>query len=128
MKQTTFESLAWSRKGKVTRRERLLAEVDAVIPWPQLTPPSLRGPLRRRTPTVRGTHWPGALSVYQKLINRARARCEHAFQVVNHAWGFSKVRYRGLEKNTARLFIAFALSNLYLLQRRLLPSQARCLS
>jgi transposase, IS5 family len=37
------------------------------------------------------------------------------------------VRYRGLAKNTSRLFTAFALANLYLLRRRLLPTQARCL-
>jgi IS5 family transposase len=36
MKQTTFESLAWSGKGKVTRRERFLTEMDVVIPWPEL--------------------------------------------------------------------------------------------
>src|SRR5580692_6264854 len=36
MKQTTFASAAWERKGKVTRRERFLAEMDAVIPWPRL--------------------------------------------------------------------------------------------
>jgi IS5 family transposase len=28
--------VAWSQKGKVTRRERFLAEMDAVIPWPRL--------------------------------------------------------------------------------------------
>ena len=31
--QRTFASVAWSQKGKVTRRERFLAEMDAVIPW-----------------------------------------------------------------------------------------------
>ncbi|MGH7702906.1 MAG: IS5 family transposase, partial [Gemmatimonadales bacterium] len=34
--QRTFASLAWSSKGKTTRRERFLAEMDAVIPWPRL--------------------------------------------------------------------------------------------
>ncbi len=34
--QRTFASEAWSRKGKVTRRERFLAEMDAVIPWERL--------------------------------------------------------------------------------------------
>jgi len=72
------------------------------------------------------------LSAHQKWINRirsrARARCEHPFQVVKHLWGFTKVRYRGLAKNTARLFTAFALANLYLLRRKLMPAQARCLS
>jgi transposase, IS5 family len=37
MKQTTFASLAWSAKGKTTRRERFLAEMNAVIPWARLT-------------------------------------------------------------------------------------------
>jgi hypothetical protein len=32
IKQATFESVAWEHKGRVTRRERLLAEMDAVIP------------------------------------------------------------------------------------------------
>ena len=36
MKQTTFASAAWANKGKVTRRERFLAEMDAVIPWKKL--------------------------------------------------------------------------------------------
>lgn len=34
--QRTFAGLAWSTKGKVTRRERFLAEMDAVIPWARL--------------------------------------------------------------------------------------------
>jgi transposase, IS5 family len=36
MKQTTFSGLAWAAKGKVTRRERFLTEMDAVIPWARL--------------------------------------------------------------------------------------------
>ena len=34
--QRTFASLAWQAKGKVTRREQFLAEMDAVIPWARL--------------------------------------------------------------------------------------------
>lgn len=34
--QPTFAALAWSTKGKVTRRERFLAEMNAVIPWARL--------------------------------------------------------------------------------------------
>ncbi len=34
--QRTFASVAWSQKGRVTRRERFLAEMDAVIPWATL--------------------------------------------------------------------------------------------
>ena len=35
-KQRTFASIAWQQKGKVTRRERFLAEMDAVVPWDRL--------------------------------------------------------------------------------------------
>jgi transposase, IS5 family len=35
-KQQTFASAAWNRKGKVTRREQFLAEMDGVIPWSRL--------------------------------------------------------------------------------------------
>ena len=70
------------------------------------------------------------LTDYQRFINRcrsaARARVEHAFHVVKHLWGFTKVRYRGLAKNTARLYTAFALANLYLLRRRLISPQGTC--
>lgn len=36
MKQTTFASLAWDGKKRVTRRERFLGEMDKVIPWDRL--------------------------------------------------------------------------------------------
>jgi IS5 family transposase len=66
------------------------------------------------------------LSEYQRRLNRlrsaTRARGEHAFRVVKQLWGYRKVRYRGLAKNTARLFTMFALANLYLVRRRLLPT------
>ncbi len=61
-----------------------------------------------------------------RAINRARsrirARVEHPFHVVKRLWGFTKVRYRGLAKNAARAFTMFALANLYLVRKRLLPA------
>lgn len=36
MKQKSFASLAWDGKKKVTRRERFLTEMEAVIPWDRL--------------------------------------------------------------------------------------------
>jgi IS5 family transposase len=73
---------------------------------------------------------PGGLNARWRQINRARSRTracgEHPFHVVKRLWGFTKVRYRGLAKNLARAFIAFALANLYLVRRRLLPAHARC--
>jgi len=34
--QRTFASMAWQAKGKVTRRERFLAEMEAIMPWARL--------------------------------------------------------------------------------------------
>jgi IS5 family transposase len=66
------------------------------------------------------------LTEHQRRLNRlrsaTRARGEHAFRVVKQLWGYSKVRYRGLAKNTTRLYTMCALANLYLVRRRLLPT------
>ncbi len=53
-KQQSFASAAWIRKGKVTRRERFLAEMDAVLPWPRLL--GLIAPHYHRGTTGRQPH------------------------------------------------------------------------
>lgn len=78
----------------------------------------------------RGTHH-HPLTEHQKKINqsrsRTRARGEHAFRIVKQLWGFAKVRYRGLMKNTARVFATFAMANLYLVRRCIAPDADKCL-
>jgi len=49
-----------------------------------------------------------------------RAKAEHPFRVIKRQFGFTKVRYRGLAKNTAQLETLFALSNLWMARRKLL--------
>ena len=48
-----------------------------------------------------------------------RAKVEHPFRVIKRQFGFTKVRYRGLLKNTAQLTTLFALSNLWMVRHRL---------
>ena len=71
------------------------------------------------------------LTDHQKTINqsrsRHRARGEHAFRIVKQLWGFAKVRYRGIAKNAARALTSFALANLYLMRRCIVPYQEWCL-
>lgn len=71
------------------------------------------------------------LTDHQKKINqsrsRHRARGEHAFRIVKQLWGFAKVRYRGIAKNAARALASFALANLYLMRRCIVPHEAWCL-
>jgi IS5 family transposase len=52
--------------------------------------------------------------------SRVRSRVEHVFHVIKRIFGFVKVRYRGIAKNSHRLAVTFALSNLYLSRRHLL--------
>ncbi len=63
----------------------------------------------------RSEYWDGI----NQTRSRVRARCEHIFRVVKCSWGFTKVRYRGLAKNTARALSTFALANLYLVRHKL---------
>jgi IS5 family transposase len=55
-----------------------------------------------------------------KTKSKVRAKVEHPFLILKRVFGFTKVRYRGLEKNATRLFVACGLVNLYMVRRRLL--------
>ncbi len=54
--------------------------------------------------------------------SKVRAKVEHAFLVIKRIFGWAKVRYRGLAKNTHWLQISCGLANLYMVRRRLLAS------
>ena len=56
----------------------------------------------------------------EKLKAGIRAKVEHPFRVIKRQFGFVKVRYRGLKKNTAQLFTLFALSNLWMVRKKLM--------
>ena len=49
-----------------------------------------------------------------------RAKVEHPFRVIKRQFGYTKVRYRGLVKNTTQVLTLFALSNLWMVRRPLL--------
>ena len=51
---------------------------------------------------------------------QTRAKVEHPFRVIKCQFGYTKVRFRGLAKNTAQLVTLFALSNLWMMRKRLL--------
>jgi transposase, IS5 family len=53
--------------------------------------------------------------------SKVRSKVEHVFAVLKLKFGFVKVRYRGIEKNANRLFAAFALVNLFMARKKLLP-------
>ena len=61
----------------------------------------------------------------EKLKASVRARVEHPFRVVKQQFGYTRVRYRGLVKNTAQRMTLFALSNMWMVRRQLLTSIGR---
>jgi IS5 family transposase len=59
----------------------------------------------------------------EKLKASIRAKVEHPFRVLKQQFGYTKVRYRGLAKNTAQIVTLFALSNLWMARRQLMGAQ-----
>lgn len=60
----------------------------------------------------------------EKLKAGIRAKVEHPFRVIKRQFGFVKVRYRGLHKNTQQLVTLFALSNLWMVRAKLMAFEA----
>ena len=59
----------------------------------------------------------------EKMKASIRAKVEHPFRVIKRQFGFTKVRYRGLAKNTAQLVTLFALSNPWMARRQLMGAK-----
>jgi IS5 family transposase len=56
----------------------------------------------------------------EKVKASVRAKVEHPFRVIKCQFGFTKVRYKGLAKNTAQLLTLFALGNLWMARKRII--------
>lgn len=97
----------------VAKREET-KELD--VNWHVAMRPGRRRVLEKHTP-------PGALlDEIERMKASIRAKVEHPFRVLKRQFGYTKVRYRGLKKNTAQLTTLFALANLWLVRRRLLQA------
>jgi IS5 family transposase len=77
--------------------------------------------------TNRRTRHRGVVDEEERSKNRTkskvRAKVEHTIGVIKRVFGFTKVRYRGLEKNAQRLFVTCALANLFIVRGHLLRCQ-----
>ena len=62
------------------------------------------------------------IDALERVKASIRAKVEHPFRVLKCQFGFLKVRYRGITKNTAQLHTLFALSNLWMARRRLMAA------
>ena len=95
----------------VAKRE----EVQGIkVNWHVAMRPGKRRALDKSTPM--GT----ILEKLEQTKASIRAKVEHPFRVIKRQFGYVKVKYRGLAKNTANLMTLFALSNLWMARRKLL--------
>ncbi len=60
------------------------------------------------------------LAEAERVKASVRAKVEHVFFYIKQMFSYSKVRYRGLEKNTNRLYVLWGLTNLLCSQKYLL--------
>ncbi len=130
-----------AKSGIVHHLETTAAKTNDRVPLPQL----LHGKEKaifgdkgyykqedKRTARAKGILWAVSdrgtrnhpLSSSQRKRNRkfssVRSKVEHPFGVVKCQWGFAKVRYKGLFKNTMQLFALFSLANLFRVRKKLL--------
>ena len=75
------------------------------VDWHVAMRPGQRRALNKHSP------WGSLLDKAEQLKASVRAKVEHPFRVIKCQFGFNKVRYKGLAKNTAQLITLFALSN-----------------
>ena len=87
---------------------------DINVNWHVAMRPGKRRALDKSTPMG------SILDKLEQTKARIRAKVEHPFRVIKRQFGYVKVKYRGLAKNTANLMTLFALSNLWMARRRLL--------
>ena len=77
--------------------------------------------------TNRRYRYRGVVDETERAKNRTkstvRANVEHPIGVIKRVFGFVKVRYRGLAKNTHRLLVNCALANLFMMRQHLLRCQ-----
>ena len=88
------------------------------VNWQVAMRPGKRRALNKSSP------WAGLLDKAEQLKASVRAKVEHPFRVIKCLFGFTKVRYKGLAKNTAQLVTLFALSNLWMARRHLIGGRA----
>ena len=86
------------------------------VKWHVAMKPGKRRAMDKNTP------WGKLLDKAEQIKASVRSKVEHPFRVIKCQFGFTKVRYRGLSKNTAQLTTLMALSNLWMARKSILQA------
>jgi len=95
------EKRVWGDAG-YTGVEKREEHAGREVEWFIAMRPGKRATLAKRSP----------LADAEKSKASVRAKVEHVFFYIKQMFGYSKVRYRGLEKNTNRLYLLAGFTNL----------------
>ena len=101
----------------ITKREEIQAQHPG-LDWQVAMMPGKRWALKK-SKTI-----DALIDKLEKLKASIRAKVEHRFRVIKCQFGNRKTRYRGLVKNTAQLTTLFALSNLWMVRKRIIQVAA----
>jgi len=101
----------------ITKRQEIQAQHPGVD-WQVAMMPGKRRALKK-SKTV-----DALIDKLEKIKASIRAKVEHPFRVIKCQFGYRKTRYRGLVKNTAQLITLFALSNLWMVRKRIIQGPA----
>lgn len=76
--------------------------------------------INRRPSSIKKLSKSGQYAAKKREYKKSSVRCkvEHVFSVIKIIFKYRKTRYRGLQNQTAKLNIMFALANLYLADRK----------
>ena len=88
-------------------------ERDPQIDWHIAMRPGKRRQLPASNPVAQA----------ERLKASVRSKVEHSFFYIKRVFGYGKVRYRGLAKNTNRLHVLAGLSNLLMARKYLISSE-----
>ena len=94
------------------------ADAPNDVPWHVAMGPAKRKALDKEHSAV-----DALVDQLERVKAQIRAKVEHPFRVIKRQFGYVKVKYRGLAKNTANLMTLFALSNLWMVRHQLLGAK-----
>lgn len=102
------EERVWADAGYVGIEKRPEHEARKTE-WQIAMRPGKRAKLSRSSP----------LAQVERIKASVRAKVEHSFFYIKRVFGYDKVRYRGLKKNTNRLHMLAALGNLLMARKHM---------
>ncbi|WP_344870015.1 IS5 family transposase, partial [Comamonas faecalis] len=94
------------------------ADASKDVPWHVAMGPAKRKALDKEHNAIHAL-----VDLLERVKAQIRAKVEHPFRVIKRQFGYTKVRYRGLEKNTLQIVTLFALSNLWMARHQLMQQQ-----